>query len=107
MRLPAIREAQIKSPAEMFAIGESRFKQETGKMNPNDGVDAMYCGYLTNLPPSKGRIHLPARHGENYNQLFCDGHLQAIDPWILFNPANTAPMWNNDNQPHPELWPSY
>jgi hypothetical protein len=23
---------------------------------------------------------------------------------VLFDPNNTAPMWNNDHQPHPEFW---
>jgi len=27
-----------------------------------------------------------------------------MNPWILFNPTNTAAMWNNDHQPHPEFW---
>jgi hypothetical protein len=31
-----------------------------------------------------------------------------MNPWVLFNPTNTAPMWNNDHQPHPEMWcPDY
>ncbi|PYI88990.1 MAG: hypothetical protein DME26_02295 [Verrucomicrobia bacterium] len=46
----------------------------------------------------------PARHGKNYNQLFCDGHVAAMSPWVLFNPTNSASMWNSDHQPHPELW---
>ncbi len=46
----------------------------------------------------------PARHGKNYNQLCCDGHVAAMSPWVLFNPSNTAAMWNYDHQPHPEMW---
>jgi hypothetical protein len=27
-----------------------------------------------------------------------------MNPRILFNPTNSAALWNNDHQPHPELW---
>jgi prepilin-type N-terminal cleavage/methylation domain-containing protein/prepilin-type processing-associated H-X9-DG protein len=100
----AASEPQVKVPSEMFAIGESRFRKERG-INPTDGVDGMFCGFLTN--EGGGRITFPARHGQNYNCLFCDGHVAAMNPWILFNPTNTASMWNNDHQPHPEAWPPF
>jgi prepilin-type processing-associated H-X9-DG protein len=45
-----------------------------------------------------------ARHGRNYKQAFCDGHVTGISPRVLFNPTDTAPMWNYDHDPHPELW---
>ena len=96
-RIPAVSEAKVKAPSEMFAVGESRWMQAAGVINNVDCVDGMFCGYLGKLP-------LLARHGKNYNQLFCDGHVGAMSPWILFNPTNTAPLWNSDHQPHPELW---
>jgi prepilin-type N-terminal cleavage/methylation domain-containing protein/prepilin-type processing-associated H-X9-DG protein len=96
---PAVSEAQIKVPSELFAIGESRFMKQPGIVNSADCVDGMFCGYLRIEPPT-------ARHGEKYNQLFCDGHVAAMSPWILFNPTNTGAMWNNDHQPHRESWPS-
>jgi hypothetical protein len=34
----------------------------------------------------------------------CDGHVAAMNPWVLFNPTNTARMWNYDHEPHSELW---
>ena len=46
----------------------------------------------------------PARHGRNYNLLFCDGHVAPMNPWVLFDPVKTASIWNYDHQPHPELW---
>ncbi len=104
----AVSESQIRLPSEMLAIGESRFRRETSVTNFNfaDCVDAMFCGFLSGEPPDPdaGGV-LPARHGKKYNQLFCDGHLAALDPWALFNPTNTARMWNSDHEPHPELWP--
>jgi prepilin-type processing-associated H-X9-DG protein len=46
----------------------------------------------------------PLRHGKSYNQLCCDGHVEALPPSKLFNCSQTAPQWNNDDQPHPETW---
>ena len=43
-------------------------------------------------------------HGKNYNTLFCDGHVGGMSPELLFDPTNTAALWNYDHQPHPELW---
>lgn len=106
---PATSDPQVKVPSEMFAIGESRFRQEPGIRNQADCVDAMYCGYLMSVERrgTLGAIAFPARHGANYNQLFCDGHIASMNPRILFNPTNTAAMWNNDHQPHPEFWPPF
>jgi prepilin-type N-terminal cleavage/methylation domain-containing protein len=98
-----ISQNQIKSPSGMLAIGESRFRAEPGVTNQTDGVDGMFCGYLTNQTGQQ--ISFPARHGKKYNQLFCDEHVEGIDPLILFSPARSAAKWNNDDQPHRELWP--
>jgi prepilin-type N-terminal cleavage/methylation domain-containing protein len=104
----AVGEADIKSPSEMLAIGESRFL--TAKVNRiPGGLDRAVCGLLNwkNGHNSEWAFDA-ARHGRDYNQEFCDGHVSAMNPWVLFNPTNTAPMWNNDHQPHPEMWcPDY
>ena len=98
-RHPAVSDSQIKVPSEMFAIGESRFlntKANQDQGGPNVGI----CGALR----EPYFAFDPARHGKNYNQLFCDGHVSAMDPWVLFDPTKTASMWNYDHQPHPEWW---
>lgn len=104
--VPPISEGQIKAPSEMFSIGESRFltpnQVTVGKVTfgpAPGGVDILHCGLLANDPPFD-----PGRHGRNYNQLFCDGHVSSMRPLILFNPTNSAPMWNYDHRPHSELW---
>ena len=104
--VPAVSEAQVRVPSEMFAIGESRFRRETPITHFNDAdcVDGMFCGYLWDDERQR-EAALPDRHGKNYNQLFCDGHVAAMNPWELFNPTNTANQWNSDHQPHPESWP--
>jgi prepilin-type processing-associated H-X9-DG protein len=95
----AISEGEVKVPSEMLAISESRFLNPTRNQEPG-GRDTMRCGVFQKY----GEDFDPARHGNNYNSLFCDGHVSAMSPWTLFNPTNTAPMWNYDHQPHPELW---
>ena len=93
-------EAQVKVPSEMFSIGESRFLNSKGKRT-GGGDWLLFCGHLH----GEKNAFDPALHGKNYDQLFCDGHVSAMNPWVLFNPTNTASMWNYDHEPHPELWP--
>ena len=92
----AIAEAEVKIPSEMLAITESRFLNASRNQEPG-GRDTMACGLF-------GDPFDPRRHGKNYNALFCDGHVSAMSPWVLFNYTNTAPMWNYDHLPHQELW---
>jgi hypothetical protein len=93
---PVVFEAQVKVPSEMLAIAESRSVKFEGQLGV-DG-DVLGCGLFS------GQSFYPERHGKNYNDLLCDGHVSRISPWVLFNPTNSASMWNYDHQPHPELW---
>jgi prepilin-type processing-associated H-X9-DG protein len=92
--------AQVKVPSEMFSIGESRFLNQKTNGCPG-GRDELQCGWLQY--PANFAFD-PARHGKNYNQLYCDGHVAGMNPRVLFNPTNTAVMWNYDHEAHPELW---
>lgn len=100
------REGLIKVPSEMLAIGESRFLSEKVNGIPGGGC-SLVCGYLGFPYHGVGDDWAfgEKRHVKNYNQLFCDGHVAAMDPWVVFNPTNSAAMWNYDHEPHPELWP--
>jgi prepilin-type N-terminal cleavage/methylation domain-containing protein/prepilin-type processing-associated H-X9-DG protein len=107
---PPTSQSQVVAPSEMLAIGESRHRGEREVSNAS-GVFVMYCGNIAGSPwgilfPGcyYGCPPLPQRHGTNYNQLFCDGHVTAMNPRILFNPTNSATLWNYDHQPHLELW---
>jgi hypothetical protein len=99
----------------MFAIGESRLAgwvqgsaETVVTTSPGPpgtvwvGLDVMVCGL--GVRNGWGLLIYPERHGENYNQLLCDAHIEAIKPFILFNVTNSALRWNNDHQPHPEAW---
>ena len=96
----AASENQVKVPSEMFAIGESRYAN--AKENScGGGQDWLECGV-----GKFSSAFAPRRHGRNYNQLFCDGHVAGMNPMVLFNPTNTASMWNYDHEAHPETWRS-
>jgi hypothetical protein len=90
----------------MLAIGDSRLSPQTELFNPPTlfGYDHMWCGGIAMLPDWAPSITLPMRHGKNYNNLICDGHVIAVDRVKWHNPTNSALFWNNDHQPHPEFW---
>lgn len=96
--VPAISEAQVAAPSEMFAISESRLALTYGPQMLGAGLDIMIPS------PQWWSWAYPLRHGKNYNVLFCDGHVAGIRVTDLFSYAKTASSWNNDNQPHSETW---
>jgi prepilin-type N-terminal cleavage/methylation domain-containing protein/prepilin-type processing-associated H-X9-DG protein len=95
--IPSVTEARIKVPAEMLAIGDSQFLSPAANQEPG-GYDALFSGVESGHPFDR------ARHGKTYNQLWCDGHVAAMNPWVLFNRTNSAALWNSDHEPHPEEW---
>src|SRR5262249_44236687 len=99
----AISETQVLVPADMFAIGESRL---TAIYPPGYGADVMILGIrIGSTIPGLWFGPYPVRHGKNYNQLCCDGHVESLDPKILFDAqTQTAVRWHTDHQPHPEMW---
>jgi prepilin-type N-terminal cleavage/methylation domain-containing protein len=104
------RDANIVAPSQMFAIGESRLFGTAQDAPEIFGFDVMVIGGLNPSRPQSDTLFgwfglwYPLRHGQNYNQLSCDGHVEAIRPSVLFDPVKSASRWNLDNQPHPEDW---
>ncbi len=96
--LPAISESRVKHPAEMFAIGESWLMAYGSTWA---GVDNWVAG----LASSTFRYPYPPRHGNNYNVVSCDGHVEASKPSRQLDLSLSATRWNNDHQPHEETWP--
>ena len=97
--IQAAAENQISVPSEMLAVMDALMKPSTGS-----GNDAGQCGPMLASALKAEPYVLP--HGKNYNSLFCDGHVNGMSPESLFNPMNTASLWNYDHQPHPESWDS-
>jgi len=100
---PPVSENQVRSSSEMIAISES-WNRKLGTTLTWLTADAgSGLGFGSGYAASFGVIN-PLRHGKNYNQVYCDGHVGAMPPSVLFNPTNTAALWNRDHQPHPEFW---
>jgi prepilin-type N-terminal cleavage/methylation domain-containing protein/prepilin-type processing-associated H-X9-DG protein len=95
--VPPVSEAKISAPSDMLAICDSLMKVELPGGSDFGRGSQPFASQLAAEP-----YVLP--HGKNFNLLFCDGHVTAMNPWILFNPTNSAAMWNYDHQPHPEFW---
>ncbi len=104
-----IPEAQVSAPGDMLAMGDSRltfYDQPVVDDTHYVGVDVLRVGPSIYAEAGVSIIQpiYPPRHGNNYNVVFCDGHSTSYRASLLFNPTNSAPMWNNDHQPHPETW---
>ena len=96
--VPPVSETEIRVPSEMLAICDSLMKSTLMAGGDDFGVcSRLFGGDMTTAPYVLG-------HGKNYNQLLCDGHVSAEHPSLLFNPSNSAAMWDYDHQAHPELW---
>lgn len=95
--VPAVSESKVSVPSEMLAIGDSLMKAGL-----EGGTDVGRCGGL--FASELAAEPYVSCHGKNYNLLLCDGHVSAMSPTALFNPTNSAPMWNYDHEPHPEMW---
>jgi len=91
--MPSVSESRVNVPSDMLAIGDAKFT--TRILGGDDLWRCMDDSTIT-------QYILP--HGKYYNQLYCDGHVSAMSPSILFNPTNTASRWSYDHQPHTELW---
>ena len=90
-------ESSVLVPSDMIAIGDGSFG------------DILGFGW----PGWNG----PNFHGWYSNAAFCDDHVETSRSdlqaemlpgydWPRYKPdASHAKRWNNDNQPHPEIWP--
>ena len=96
----ALSDSEVLVPSEMLAFGDSRLNNDSREPWYLGGMDYLICGGPLNT------MYLDSpRHGKNYNVSFCDGHVIPMKVAEFCNPTNTAVLWNNDHQPHPELWP--
>lgn len=87
--------SQIRNPADMIAIGDSDGN------GARDAEIAYFRLMATQLP-----LLTPGNHHKGGgNIVFCDGHVewQTQAKWVALT-EYAARRWNNDNQPHREIW---
>jgi len=99
-----IRESQVMAPSDMFAMADARCQRFTTSSGfVWNGMNFMYVGE-TNSESDFRNSHSPP-HGKGYNVVYCDGHVNLVKDPDFVLPSLTGVNYNNDHQPHPELWP--
>lgn len=111
-----VRESEIISPSQLIVIGDSTILVSFGA--PSDFLagldDAPHFFTLLFVeplplppgvpPPPHGKAEraMLRRHGNRWNMLFCDGHVQSARPQKFFNHKSddVLSLWNRDNRPH-------
>ena len=103
-----VSEAEIKAPAEMYSIADSR----PGYYPPS--TPATRYGGLVLMQPwllsfgQNGGLttsqELPPTHSLGYQVVFVDGHVASVKRTDYLYPPRTAQNWNGDNQPHAADW---
>ncbi len=104
-------EQQVQVPSEMYAVADTRaFEWEKIMLN-GENVDEPVGSPVMEpyLSPLQGFATNPPHeteppHTQGYNILFADGHVSLVKRNDYLYPPQTAHNWNNDNQPHPEVW---
>ena len=112
-RVKPITTARVLAPADMIAVCDSRVRGLYAPGLTPSGPPSSYPGpagtkWLATdiicVGKSWGLLLNPERHGKAYNLVFCDAHVEGSAPNIAFNITNCAVRFNNDHQPHRELW---
>jgi prepilin-type processing-associated H-X9-DG protein len=105
---PRVKESEVVSPSEMFAVGDAFFGApdviEDGVSILGRASDSAVSshGYGFSDPESTKRSY--ARHQGKANVVFCDGHVESPPLPFLFTDTSDAALsrWNRDHQPHRE-----
>lgn len=119
----ALTDATIFAPAEMISLGDANltafdwgypeYQQEyISGSKPFWGSGAGDLNYYMGRGDMIGgptrdpilRNSTRQRHNDRFNLSFADGHIENFKSERLFSrTAEVRKLWNNDNQPHPEL----
>jgi prepilin-type N-terminal cleavage/methylation domain-containing protein/prepilin-type processing-associated H-X9-DG protein len=104
--LRATPEADVKTPADMIAIGDAYQGTTDGRLQGT--VDSISRGIPQPPLPSThhdyGTESARRRHNGCLNVLFCDGHVESPRLAALFFELSEKSLrrWNKDNEPHSE-----
>lgn len=86
-----IHEGRVQVPSDMIAIGDSSMP----------GFPIIHPDFR--VPVVMAKPYAP--HGQTFNNVLCDGHVEGSKRQKLFQPtAESRRRWNNDHEPHPEAW---
>jgi prepilin-type N-terminal cleavage/methylation domain-containing protein/prepilin-type processing-associated H-X9-DG protein len=102
---PPITDSQVIVPSEMVAITDSRSLEIPEPLGPFWGSTLAGPGLYIGVPIAK-TLQVPPQHGQNFNALFCDGHVTSMRILDLFSLKDNASIWNNDHQRHGDCWGS-
>jgi prepilin-type processing-associated H-X9-DG protein/prepilin-type N-terminal cleavage/methylation domain-containing protein len=97
-----VAESSVVAPSEMYAVADARVQINT-RGDVVGTFDNMIVDGWGQTLPMEGAIN---RHGNGFNFLFCDGHVQLVNRSFYLSVTNSCLNWNNDHQPHPETWAS-
>jgi prepilin-type N-terminal cleavage/methylation domain-containing protein len=84
-----VRDSDIKSPAELYAIGDSKACAFPNEIAGLSDYDEFTSYSIVKMP-----------HGLMFNMLIADGHTESVKTNVLFGTnATYQARWNNDNLP--------
>ena len=105
---PPVREGHVVCPSDMIAMGDALTLG-----NPPFGVSqlfpCLYLNWLSDLQGAPLSAEFPGvalqrqRHGDRWNVLFCDSHVEgALSTKAFLDPRSDAVLrrWYRDHQPH-------
>jgi len=106
-----VREAEVRVPSDMIALGDSlMLVPKSGSNFPGDTVMESEIGLArqeTASAGSEGAVdsvkRAAARHRNQGNVAFCDAHVEALSFRRLFLDRDDVSLrrWNRDHEPHP------
>jgi prepilin-type N-terminal cleavage/methylation domain-containing protein/prepilin-type processing-associated H-X9-DG protein len=107
-------DSQIVAPSDTFAFMDSRGSLIGSTFYGWDWTVGLRGDQSGQGGGGYQAFQTPPQHGQNFNVLFCDSHVQSLRISDLFlassNPSISMPAWryasdwNVDHQPHPEFW---
>jgi len=108
---PVMREAAVLAPSEMHAFGDpfnrSQSKENDGVFQfPDQWRPRPRAGFGTESPSMLAKSSAALKiHRSLFNRIFVDGHVETENFAKPFSATDAyLRRWNNDNQPHREIW---
>lgn len=101
----AVTDSQVKAPADMFAMGDSRGFATVGVTDLLPGLWGLGPFTTTGAGGTQSWSEFqPFRHGQGLNFVCCDGHVDFVKRSVYSSKANSWQHWNIDHEPHQDTW---